>query len=554
MAVCLRPTPDCRCAQLEGTKPTFRCGYWRSAADMDGPDRGKRIGSKPIRSDSPPRDGLPPLLHSLLLETQDLTTLAIFAEHSAKNWIGSFMRHWRLLLLSLILLSTARAFARSVDGEGLRSDPPEISVATAVQALLQSEVSTADPGATVLVAKGDHVIFRGARGSADIELATPLESRYVFRIGSITKTFTAATILKLVAAHRLSLDDRLSKFLPAYPNGKNISIAQLLDHTAGISDAWDANPADATTTSRLVEIIERHAPDFPPGADWRYSNSGYMLLGAVIEKVTGTPWHAAIQDLILAPLGMVHTGYYGDSEVVQGRIEGYSVDDSGAVIRAPYASMTGPGAAGALSSTADDLFGFMRALATGRVVPAGLYKQMSTAQKTSSGRPVGYGYGLMLGTVRGEPVIEHNGGIEGFSSQLTYFPEQDVTVVVLANTDSGIPNPRSLAHRLGALTIGHPYPVFHASTADPAILSSLAGSYRIDASSIRSLSVQGGKLLVRRGDGPERQLVTAEDDILYFPGDETDYFRVIRDAPGNPIALDFHSDGMDPPLRELRVR
>ncbi|HTD28852.1 MAG TPA: serine hydrolase domain-containing protein, partial [Xanthomonadaceae bacterium] len=363
---------------------------------------------------------------------------------STKHRIGAQMRLWQLPFLSLLILLMANASA---------SDPQQPSVASTAQALFERDVGEAGPGATVLVAVGDKVVFRGARGSADIELATRLEPQDVFRIGSITKTLTAATILKLAAANRLSLDEHLSKFLPTYPNGKNISIAELLDHTAGVSDAFDANPADPMTTSGLVEAIGRHPPDFPPGTDWRYSNSGYILLGAVIEKVTGKPWHAAIRELILAPLGMAGTGYYGDTEVVPGRVEGYSLDDTGVVMRAAYASMTGPGAAGALSSTVDDLFHFIRALAGGRVLPAALYRRMTTAQKTSSGRTIGYGYGVMLGTVRGEPVIEHNGGIEGFASQFTYFPKQDVTVVVLANTDAGLPNPRSLAHRLGALAI-----------------------------------------------------------------------------------------------------
>ena len=455
------------------------------------------------------------------------------------------MHRWHVLFLLLIAVPMEKAFARNL---------PESSVGEAAQVLFEREVSDAGPGSTALIAVGDHVVFRGARGNANIELATRLEPEYVFRIGSITKMLTAATILKLKAADRLSLDDRLSQFLPAYPNGKNISIAQLLDHTAGISDAWDANPSDQMTTPGLVEVIGRYPPDFPSGADWRYSNSGYILLGAVIEKVMGKPWHEAIQDLILTPLGMARTGYFGDTELVQGRVEGYSVNDAGAVIRAPYASMTGPGAAGALSSNADDLLHFMRALATGRVVPAGLYKQMATAQKTSSGRTVGYGFGVMLGTVRGEPVIEHNGGIEGFSSQLTYFPKQDVTVIVLANTDADMPSPRSLAHKLGALAIGHAYPSFRASTPDAKGLAILAGAYRIDASSIRRLSVRGGELFVRRDDGPERQLVTAEGDVLYFPGDGTDYFRVVRDAQKSPIALDFHADGIDPPRREPRIQ
>lgn len=450
-----------------------------------------------------------------------------------------------LLLVSLIALSMAKAFAIT---------PSDTSVTDEAQALLQREVNEVDPGAVVLVAQGDHVVFREARGRSDVELAASLEPQNVFRIGSITKTFTAATILKLVAVDRLSLDDRLSKFLPEYPNGKNISIARLLDHTAGVSDAWDANPADEISTAGLVKLIGRQPPEFPPGADWSYSNSGYMLLGAVIENVTGKPWHAATRSLILTPLGMARTGYYGDSEIVQGRVEGYSVDDTGAVVRAPYVSMTGPGAAGALLSTVDDLFGFMRALATGRVLPSGLYKAMTTEKRTSSGRAVNYGYGVMLGTVRGERVIEHNGGIDGFASQMTYFPKQDVTVVVLANTDSGVPNPRSLAHRLGALAIGHPYRSFRNTTPDAKALASLIGSYRIGPSSTRTLSVRNGNLFVRRDEGPERPFATAEGDILYFPGDGTDYFRVIRDAQENVVALDLHVDGMETARRELRIK
>lgn len=450
-----------------------------------------------------------------------------------------------LLIASLIFLPVSTCFAAT---------PAENSLAGPMRALLQREVDDAGPGAAVLVARGDHVVFREARGRADIELAVPLERHSVFRIGSITKTVTAATILKLVAAGRLSLDDRLAKFLPEFPNGQNITIAQLLDHTAGISDAWDADPAAAVTTADLVSAIERQAPDFPPGADWRYSNSGYMLLGAVVEKVTGKSWHAATRDLVLAPLRMTRTGFHGDIELAQGRAEGYSVDEAGTIVRAPYVSMTGPAAAGALSSTVDDLFRFMRALTNGRVLPAGLYEQMTAAKQTSSGQAIGYGYGVMLGTVRGEAVVEHNGGIDGFSSQLTYFPKQDVTVVVLANTDAGRPNPRSLAHRLGALAVGHPYPSFHDAVLDARSLASLAGTYRIGPSSVRTLSVRDGKLFVRRDEGPERQLASAEGDMLYFPGDATDYFRVIHDARKNVEALDFHADAMNPARREPHIK
>ena len=454
-------------------------------------------------------------------------------------------RHLSFVLLLFFcatnVFAAAPARSNSAVGEKMRS-------------LLQREVDAAGPGAAVLVAKSGQVVFRAARGRADIELAAALEPRHVFRIGSITKTLTATTILKLVSTGNLSLDAPLSRFLPDYPNGTNISIAQLLDHTAGVSDAWDANPAGAMTTAELVRRIEQQPADFPPGSDWRYSNSGYILLGAIIEKVTGNPWCVAMRDSLLVPLEMTHSGCYRDNELVPARVEGYSVDERGTVVRAPWISMTGPGAAGALSSTADDLFRFMHALATGRVLPANLYRQMTTAKATSSGQAVSYGYGVMLGTVRGEPVVEHNGGIDGFASQLTYFPKQDVTVVVLANTDAGRPNPRSLAHRFGALAIGRPYASFHESSPGARSLSELVGSYRIDPSSIRTLSVRGGTLFVRRDDGPERRLAIADGGILYFPGDGTDFFRVIRGGRGDVIALDFHVDGMEPAQRESRIK
>jgi CubicO group peptidase (beta-lactamase class C family) len=450
-------------------------------------------------------------------------------------------------IVPLFLLCATSAFAAA----------PARSIASTDErfhSILRHEIDATAPGAAVLVAKGDQVIFRVARGSADIELATPLQPQQVFRIGSITKTLTAATILKLAATGELSPDAPLSRYLPEYPNGENIPIARLLDHTAGVSDAWDANPAEVLTTAELLRRIERQPADFPPGADWRYSNSGYILLGAIIEKVTGKAWCVAVRDLLLAPLAMTRSGCYLDNELVPGRVEGYSADTSGAIVRAPFVSMTGPGAAGALSSTVDDLFRFTRALVTGRVLPADLYARMTTAKTTASGRAVDYGYGVMLGTVRGEPVVEHNGGIDGFASQLTYFPKQQVTVVVLANTDAGRPNPRSLAHRLGALAIGHPYPNFRDAALDASTVAGLVGSYRSGPSSMRTLSVRHGRLFVRRDKGPERALTSAEGDVLYFPGDATDYFRVIRDARSDIEALEFHPDGMEPGRREPRIK
>jgi len=429
----------------------------------------------------------------------------------------------------------------------------DAELAHGMEALLRGSVAAGAPGASVLVARDDRVIYRGARGMANLDLDVALTPQQVFRIGSITKTFTAATVLKLSAAGRLSLDDPLSKFLPDFPNGNHITLARLLSHTAGISDGWDADPAKPLDTAALIKLIAAAPPDFAPGEAWSYSNSGYILLGAVIEKVTSKPWHQVIREQLAVPLGLAHTSFHPDNALVPGLVTGYSQDKHGDVVHAPYVSISGPAAAGALVSTVDDLFHWMRALVTDHALPPGLFRTMATPQATADGNPVPYGYGLMLGTVRGEPVIEHNGGIDGFASQLTYFPDQHVTVVVLANTDAGAPNPRSLAHRLGALAIGKPYAQWQAIDADTGYLKALRGMYRIGADASHTLSVEQGHLFIQRDQGPKRMLAVAADDVLFYPNDGTDYIKIVRDHRGAVVAIDFHPDGMPSARREPRM-
>jgi CubicO group peptidase (beta-lactamase class C family) len=425
-------------------------------------------------------------------------------------------------------------------------------LAASAKAMLAADIAADAPGAAVLVARGDRVIYRGAAGRASLELGVPLTADQRFHIGSITKTLTAATVLKLAAAGKLSLDDPLSRYLPDFPEGGRITLSQLLDHTSGVSDDWPADPAERLDTQTLVKRIAAKAPDFPPGSAWRYSNSGYMLLGAVIERVTGKSWDQAMHELVLAPAGMEHTLDGGDDRIVPGQVEGYSVDAEGHAVRAPFASMTGPGAAGALTSTVDDLYKFLRAF-RGGLLPSALHEAMTTPKATADGQPVPYGYGIAPGTVRGRPVLEHNGGISGFASQFTYFPEQDVSVVVLANTDGGLPNPRALAHRLGALAIGDPYTAWQPKALTEREAQSLAGSYRIADHSAHILRARGERLTIRRDDGPERELTAARGDVLYYTGDGTDYIHVVRDAKGRPAALEFHADGMPAARNEPRL-
>ena len=365
------------------------------------------------------------------------------------------------------------------------------------------------PGVAVLVARGDEVLFRGARGAASIELGVPLSPDQVFRLGSITKQFAAAGVLKLAEDGKLSLDDPLTKFVPGYPGGDKVTVRMLLNHTSGIKSYTDMpgvmeGPIQKTvSTAQLIDTFKNEKPDFAPGEGWKYNNSGYVLVGAVIEAASGMPWHAWLKKSFFDPLGMQHTGY-GDEAVavIPGHVMGYTLkDDQWAV--AMYLSMTQPHAAGALVSTVDDLLRWNRALHEGKVLKADSYRQMIT--------PVGkaadehYGFGISHEAFRGTDMLQHGGGIFGFSTYLLYLPAEDLTVAVLYNADSGRPagiGTGTMAHMLAAHAIGKPYPQKKAIAIDAATLKEYEGVYRIDKEAARVLRVIDGKLTSQRTGGP----------------------------------------------------
>lgn len=426
-------------------------------------------------------------------------------------------------------------------------------IGTSADRILDRLVDPMGPGVSVIVFRDDKVVYRSARGLASVELGVHSRPGNVYRIGSLTKTMTAATILTLARQGRLSLDDSLSMFLPDFPNGKDVTIAELLHHTAGISDAWDSDPATPLDTKASVKLIAGQPFDFKPGSQWRYSNSGYILLGAVIEKVSGKSWDQAEHDLLFTPLHMTDTGYHPDHVVIPGFVEGYSTDDAGRLARPGFASIAGPAAAGALCSTVDDLLRLIRGLADPGTSQPSLFQAMAVPAPLADGRTAPYGYGVMLGDVRGEPSIEHNGGIEGFTAHYVYLPRRRIAVVTLANTDAGIPNPRSITRQLAALAMGKPYRRFQDVELTPTRLQALAGAYRIQGGSKHVLSVDHGKLFVRRDQGPARPLMTAASDDLYYVGDGTDYYHVVKGHEGRVIGLDFHADGAEAVRREMRI-
>ncbi len=447
-------------------------------------------------------------------------------------------------LLLFVALAAAGAMPFSLHAAQPAS---KAEVARYAEQLLADTYASDGPGAALLIARGDEVLYRGSRGHADVDADVPLSADAWFQIGSVTKQFSAAGLLKLVEAGKVSLDDPLSKYVADYPNGARINVRQLLDHTSGVKSytgipgVMDGPIQKHVNTAQLIDSFKNEKPDFAPGEAWAYNNSGYVLLGAVIEAASGQPWHEYLEQALFEPLGLVNTGYGGDPAVAAKHVRGYSFD--GAKVIAPKVlSMTQPHAGGALVSSVDDLHKWNRALHEGRVLKSATYQQMITpAGKALDAK---YGFGLGRATVRGNQVLAHGGGIFGFSSYLLYVPGTDISVAILHNADggNGQARPEQLALKLAAVALGDPYPAANAIAIDPAALSEAEGVYRIDPKNTRVLRVVDGKLTGQRTGGARAELMPiAKDTFLYADG--FNRFELQRDGKGAVTGMRFYPDG-----------
>jgi CubicO group peptidase (beta-lactamase class C family) len=266
----------------------------------------------------------------------------------------------------------------------------------------------------------------------------------VYRIGSITKQFTAAAILQLAEREKLSLDDQLTKHFPDYvAHEPPVTIRHLLQHTSGMK-SFTSLPSYRQLMREDVshdEIIQRFEDlpfNFEPGERFKYCNSGYYLLGVVVETASKQPYEDYLIGNIFKPLGLQHTYYDRTRRIIPNRARGYRRSKEG-YENSPYLSMTQPFAAGALASTVTDLIQWQRGLVNHKLLSATSHETMTTRGVRSNGEAINYGIGLFIRQVNGHKTIGHGGGINGFRSDLTYYPESDYTIVVLANCESAQP-------------------------------------------------------------------------------------------------------------------
>ncbi len=309
---------------------------------------------------------------------------------------------------------------------------------------------------SALVARDGKVIFSKGYGMANAEWDIPNTPQTKFRLGSITKQFTAASILLLQERGKLSVQGPVCKFFDNCPDfWKEITIHHLLTHTSGIPNYtnfpdWRKTMMIPVTMESLVARFKDKPLDFKPGEKWSYSNSGYVALGHIIEKVAGETYESFLQKNIFGPLKMSDSGYDRHDTILKNRATGYS-SRNGERVNSEYIDMTVPHAAGALYSTVEDLFTWNEALFSDKLLSAKSREAMTTVDKNY------YAYGLAVIQQHYRKMVFHGGHIEGFETFLARFPEEKLTVVVLRNNDYVVPGPNRMSQDLAAIVFGEKY-------------------------------------------------------------------------------------------------
>ena len=427
---------------------------------------------------------------------------------------------------------------------GTPATPAEMAV-YANKLMDEHKLGRDGPGMTLLVARGDQVLVETARGLASIELGVPLKPVQLMRIGSVTKQFAAATLLNLIDDGKAKLDDPLSKFLPDYPNGGQITLLQLLNHTSGVKSYtgipgyMDGPIRRDLDTAALIKEFKDQPVDFAPGQSWAYNNSGYVLVGAVIEAISGKPWHQQLNDALLQPHKLSDVHYQDSEKLFKGMVQGYTLNDKRDAVPAGPLSMTQPHAAGALIANLEALWHWNQALHGGKLLSAASYQNMITPQGAAKAR--GYGFGIEAATLRGHPMLQHGGGINGFNSQLSYLPESQVTVAILRNSDGGGVNLGLMARKLAAFAIGEPYPDRKPVAVPVEQLKVAEGVYAQDKRS-RELRVRDGILYNQNSGGRPMALIPLGGDRYAATGSLAE-MQIERGADGKVSGLRVFSDG-----------
>lgn len=306
-----------------------------------------------------------------------------------------------------------------------------------IDSLLQAKYPDNGPGAAYLISKNGNVIYKKAFGLANLELNVQMKTDNVFKIGSITKQFTAISILILEEKGKLNLNDEITKYIPNYPtNGNKITIHHLLNHTSGIKDYTKVKGLNAISQkdlspTELIDFSKNEPIDFIPGEKFKYNNSGYVILGHIIEKITGQTYGEFVEEQIFKKLEMKASQYASQRKIIKNRASGYQM--SNIYTNRMNFSLTLSYSAGSLMSTVDDLLKWQEAIKNHLLISKKTTEKAFKNYTLNNGEHTNYGYGWHIKSINNNKTFEHGGAIFGFKSMGVYFPNLDIYVIALSN-------------------------------------------------------------------------------------------------------------------------
>jgi CubicO group peptidase (beta-lactamase class C family) len=396
---------------------------------------------------------------------------------------------------------------------------------------------------SVLVAKDGKILLSKGYGMANYELDVPNTPQTKFRLGSITKQFTAMAIMQLQEQGLLSINDKVSKYIPDYPNGDKITIHYLLTHTSGIPNVtrfpeYKKKKLKPHTLEQLIERFKNKPLDFEPGEKFSYSNSGYILLSYIIEKASGKKYETILKKNIFDLLNMKNSGYDNYRLIIKGRASGYGhIDDE--LVNATYIDMSFPAGAGALYSTVENLYLWDQALYTEKLVSRKSLDEIFTPFKGN------YGYGWNICREFNHEFMGHGGGIDGFTTDISRYPDANVCIIVLSNFENS--RVLQLSNGLAAIVFGEKCELPKkriAVSIDPEIYNQYVGKYKLKEDFIITVTKENNRLITQ---------ATGQAKFEIYPESETEFFSKIidgqisfaKDKSGKVSKLILHQAGLD---------
>jgi CubicO group peptidase (beta-lactamase class C family) len=430
------------------------------------------------------------------------------------------------------------------------------NLAAKVDQLFGGVVQSNQPGAAVLIARNGAILLQKGYGLAQVEMRAPITSETRFRIGSITKQFTSAAILKLAEDGKLSLDDPLSKFVPDWPRGHQVTLRHLLTHTSGIHNFtakpdFKARVRDPIPLAKLIASFKNDPYDFEPGEKYSYCNSGYVLLGFIVETVSGQPYESYLRKTFFERCGMKDTGVYRSGTAPSAEALGYSYENE-VIQQSVDWDMSNVAGSGALYSTGRDLFRWNEALFGQKVLSAASLQTAFTVGVLKGDDPshpedTGYGCGWAIDRLNGAREVSHGGELAGFGSYLLRLPDYYLTVVVLLNCVPQLPNLQqwALAREIARLALGPelpPHEIPKIADVPLSALQAITGQYNLGNGQLMTVTMETNHVFAEI-TGRKRFEIFPRSDRNFFVTDNNAEATFVKNATNEVIKAILRQGG-----------